>query len=95
MKETIRRLSEELGLKESTITRTYKAYWQFIRQTIVALPLKEEWTEEEFNKLQTNFNLPNLGKLACPYKRWKGVRDRGKRLNKKENAKYKEDSANG
>lgn len=86
MEETIKRLSEELNLSESTITKAYKAYWQFIRETIIVLPLKEELTEEEFSRLQTNFNIPNLGKLACTYKRWQGVRSRGKRLNKIRNA---------
>lgn len=81
MKETINRLSRELGLSESTVTKTYKAYWQFIRETITDLPLKEEMTEEEFSRLQTNFNIPNLGKLACHYQRWQGVKKRCKRLN--------------
>lgn len=86
MKGTISRLSEELGLSESTITKTYRAYWLFIRKTISDLPLKEELTEEEFSRLQTNFNIPNLGKLTCTYRRWQGVKNRGKRLNKNKNA---------
>ena len=80
MQETISRLSRELGLSEETIVKTYKAYWQFVRQTITSLPLKENLTEEEFNKLQTNFNIPNLGKLACTYSRWLGVKSRNRKL---------------
>lgn len=80
MQRTISKLSRELGLSEITIVKTYEAYWQFIRQTIQSLPLKEELTEEEFSKLRPNFNIPNLGKLVCTYRRWKGVKARYKHL---------------
>ena len=89
MQETISRLSRELGLSEETITKTYRAYWQFIRQTISDLPLKENLTEGEFSRLQTNFNIPNLGKLACTYNRWLGVRSRSEKLKEiRNNAKH-------
>ena len=96
MQETISKLSRELGLSEETITRTYKAYWQFIRQTISNLPLKESLSEEEFNKLQTNFNIPNLGKLACTYKGWLGTKSRNNKLKEiRNNAKHQGNKANG
>jgi len=94
MRETIRRLSRELGLSEATITKTYKAYWLFIKETIGALPLKEELTEEEYSKLKTNFNIPNLGKLACPYQRWQAVKNKSNKLREIRHAKHKGNSTN-
>ncbi len=74
MQEKINDIARELSLPPQVVSRTYKAYWLFIRKTIEALPLKDNLTEEQFNKLRTNFNLPCLGKLSCNYKRWQGVK---------------------
>ena len=74
MQEIIKRVAAKLGLSEQVVEKTYKAYWLFIRKTIGDLPLKDNLTEEEFNKLRTNFNLPSLGKLTCTYDRWERVK---------------------
>ena len=92
MKETIKRLSRELNLPEKTIEGAYKAYWEFIRETIQELPLKEDINEENFNKLRTNFNLPILGKLYCNYDRYRKVKKKHEYLIRLGDAnKYKED----
>lgn len=74
--QIINTVSEELELPVSIVRNTYKAYWQFIRDTIQELPLKEDITEEEFSKLKTNFNIPSLGKLSCTRDRYLGVKKR-------------------
>lgn len=74
IQEEINRISKELALPEKCVENAYKAYWTFIKETIGQLPLKEDLTEEEFSKLKTNFNIPNLGKFSCTYKRWLGVK---------------------
>lgn len=73
-KDTLKRLSKELDIPEDTILKVYKSYWKFIKDTIKDLPLKEDITEEEYNKYKTSFNIPYLGKLACPYKRFTGMK---------------------
>lgn len=82
MEKTLRILSEELGLPQEVIIKSYKAYWMFIKHTIETLPLKEDLDEETFNKLRPNFNIPNLGKLACTYKRYTGVKKRNRLIKK-------------
>lgn len=74
--------------------KSYRAYWSFIRHTIEKLPLKEEMDEKTFKKLRPNFNIPNLGKLVCPYDRYIGLRKRRQSI-KKRHAEYKEDKADG
>ena len=59
-----------------------KEFWTFIRNNIKALPLKEDLSKEEFDKLRTNFNVPSLGKLSCTYDRFIGIKKRLKYLNK-------------
>ena len=52
-----------MGIPIEVVRAAYLSQWQFIRNTIEALPLKEELSEEEFNQLRTSFNLPSLGKI--------------------------------
>ena len=44
----ISKVSEELGLSRELVENTYKAYWNFIRDTIEKLPLKTELTQLEY-----------------------------------------------
>lgn len=76
MKDTISKISEDLGLPKEVVKEAYKSFWSYIREQIKSLPLKEELTEEEFNNLQTNFNIPSIGKLSCTYDRYKSIKDR-------------------
>ena len=73
--EIIKRVSEELGLPEDLVRRTYDSYWKFIRESIQSLPLKEDPSEEDFNKLRVNFNIPSLGKLTVAYQRYTGIKN--------------------
>lgn len=85
MEAVISKLTEELKIPPEVITRTYKAYWLFIRETIQSLPLKENLKEEEFSRLKTNFNVPNLGKLSCTYKRYQGVKKKQEIVRRRSN----------
>lgn len=81
-KDIINKVSEELDLPKELVENTYKAYWNFIKDTIEELPLKTELTQEEYNKLKTNINIPSLGKLHCTYNRYIGIRNRFNIINK-------------
>lgn len=80
--EAIKQVSIELGLPPQVVKEAYESYWTFIRNNIKALPLKEDLSKEEFDKLRTNFNIPSLGKLSCTYDRFIGIKKRLKYLNK-------------
>lgn len=80
MKNTIDKLARELNLSPSVVEKVFEAYMLFIRTKIEELPLKKDLTEEDFNKLRTNFNLPNLGKLSCTYKAYIGQKKRLKKV---------------
>lgn len=69
MKEALQRIARELGLPLEGLISYYKAYWKYIRTTIEDFNLKSDLTQEEYDKLRVNFNIPFLGKLACPYSR--------------------------
>lgn len=92
--EAIKQVSIELGLPPQVVKEAYESYWTFIRNNIKALPLKEDLSKEEFDKLRTNFNVPSLGKLSCTYDRFIGIKKRLKYLNKlKDDCNNKEGEA--
>lgn len=70
--EILKKVSEELGLPLEVVKGAYESYWSFIRQTIIALPLKEDLSEEDFNRLKTNFNIPSIGKMSVTWERYLG-----------------------
>lgn len=72
--EIMKGVSEKLNIPLEVVDGAYKSFWEFIKQTIQSLPLKEDISEEEFNKLRTNFNVPSLGKLYCTYDRMEAVK---------------------
>lgn len=74
--DIISAVSKETNLPSDIVDKTYKAYWEFIKNYIQSLPLKEDISEEEFLKLKTNFNIPSLGKLTCTYDRMIGMKKR-------------------
>lgn len=69
-------IAQDLGLTEKQVSEAYKSFWQFIKEVIEDLPLKDDLTEEEFNELKKNFNIPSLGKLNCTYDRYSRMKRR-------------------
>lgn len=74
--EIINNVADNLELPVEVVKKTYESYWLFIRKHIMELPLKEDLTEDEFNKLKVNFNIPSIGKLAVTWDRYKVIKDR-------------------
>lgn len=74
MEDKYRKVSEETGIPIEVVKEAYLSFWGHIKDRIEKLPLQEELSEEEFSSLQTNFNIPSLGKLTCDYKRYVGVK---------------------
>lgn len=66
----VKEVSKNLNLDYNKVDKIYRAYCKLIVEKLSSLPLKEDITEEEFNKLQTNINLPSLGKL---YTNWQTI----------------------
>lgn len=91
MQEKYSKIAKELNLDVEVVKKAYTSFWEFIRNKIQELPLKEDLTEEQFKKLRTNFNIPSIGKLSCTYDRYLGVKERFKYIKKlKENVEDQE-----
>lgn len=80
--DIVHELSKEMSLKEEVIDTIYKSFYNFIRESITNLPLKGELSEEEFNDLKTNFNIPAIGKLHCTYERYLKMKKQKEYLDK-------------
>ena len=68
--EIISEVSKDVGLSYTLVDKTYKAYWRTVREYISSLPLKEDLTDEEFQKLRPNVNIPSIGKLYVTLDRY-------------------------
>lgn len=88
-KEIISKVAEETGLPVMLVDRTYKAYWKSIRDYVSSLPLKEDLSEEDFDKLRPNINIPSIGKLYVTLDRYKAMKKTYKKnIKDKEDATY-------
>lgn len=76
--DAIDHVANKLELPKEVVKEAYESYWKYIRCTISELPLKDDLSEEEFNKLRVNFNIPSLGKLAVTWDRYKAIKSRYK-----------------
>ena len=79
--EAIKQVSIELGLPPQVVKEAYESYWTFIRNNIKALPLKEDLSKEEFDKLRTNFNVPSIGKMSVTWERYLAKKKQWELLN--------------
>lgn len=72
--EIISEVAEKLSIPKETVNKVYRTYWKVIREHITSLPLKEDLSDEEFNKLQPNVNIPSIGKLYITLDRYKRMK---------------------
>lgn len=61
------KVSNDLGISKKLVKQVYKYYWKFIKESIKSSSLKNDITEEEFNTIRTNINVPSLGKFYTSY----------------------------
>jgi hypothetical protein len=80
-KEIAYKAAIKINLPPEYVWEVYKSYWQFIRHYISSLNIKDLHSEEDFNKLRTNINVPSLGKFHLDWERIQNKR--------KENERYK------
>ena len=78
--EIVIQASKELNLPAEIVDQIYKSFWKYIKVTIQIPNLKEDISQEEFEKLRLNFNIPSLGKLNCTYSRIQGIKERYKHI---------------
>lgn len=80
----IQQASRNLCLNKKIVEQVYKSYWSFIRNSIEEISLNNI-SEEEFNSIIHNFNLPYIGKLYVEYEKIEKY---------KRNLKYKQNARN-
>lgn len=85
----LNQVAQELNIPFEVVKLVYQSQWKFIRESIKSLPLKQDLSEQEFNKLRTNFNIPSIGKLACTYKRYLGIKKQFKIFKQLQNVQNK------
>lgn len=72
--EIIAKVADSTGLSKKLVDRTYKSYWRVVREYVTSMPLVEDLTDEEFNSLRPNVNVPSLGKLYVALDKYKRLK---------------------
>lgn len=80
-------VAEKLGLSKTMVNKIYQAYWQGVRDHIKDLPLKEDLTDEQFNNLRPNVNVPSIGKFYITSDRYHRIKKQTEYLNSLKNNK--------
>lgn len=68
-------LEKDLGIPKDVIYKIYSSSWDFIKQTIKSIPIKEENFEQYMKNNKVHFSIPYLGKLSCNYNKVKHVKN--------------------
>ena len=79
--DIIEKVSTKHNVPKEVVFVAYRSYWEFIKQTIQGLSFKDI-TEEEFNNMRTNFNIPSIGKLYVTWDKLINVQKRREYLQK-------------
>ena len=82
VQEQIDIVAQEMDLPKEVVTVAYRSFWEFMRDTLREYPKYYNITEEEFNNLKVNFNLPSIGKL---YTTWDKIEIKKKKYNETKN----------
>ena len=67
IKILIHRLGLQYNLKDDEIRKIVNSPYKFTRETISKLDINPDTTEEEFNKLKTNFIYVSTGKIYTSF----------------------------
>ena len=67
IKILIHRLGLQYNLKDDEIRKIVNSPYKFTRETISKLDINPDITEEEFNKLKTNFIYVSIGKIYTSF----------------------------
>ena len=79
--QIVSEVAESTGLSQKMVDRIYKSYWRAVRDHITSLPLKTDLTDEEFQKLKVNVNVPSLGKFYVSLNKYRFLKEKYKELN--------------
>lgn len=73
-KEIYQKVAQELDIPVSMVKKIYTQYWRTIAEYMESLNINKDMSEEEFQKLQPNINIPSLGKFYCDINRFKALK---------------------
>lgn len=82
-RKIVKSICEKYNVTEKEALEAIKAPMRFIRDKTKEINLGDNVTEEEFNELTYNFNIPFIGKLYTSYNNYKRIIDVNQRNKKK------------
>jgi hypothetical protein len=74
--DAVQQVAEKLGIPYDVAQKAYGSAWEFIKLKMQEIPLRDNLTEEEFDKYRPNFNIPELGKFVVTWDKYQRVKRR-------------------
>lgn len=68
-------IAKKYGVSLAEVKSVILSQYEFIRETTKNISIPDDTTEEEFNKIKKNFNIPSLAKLHASYYIWRRIVD--------------------
>lgn len=68
LNSALKKASKKLNVNQKTVELVYRSYWKFVKEHVSSMILKD-MSQEEFDAVVTNFNIPYIGKLYVVYDR--------------------------
>lgn len=66
-------IAAKRGLSLNEVKAMIISQYEFIREKTKEIDIPDDTTEEEFDKIKTNFNIPCLAKLHASYYIWRRI----------------------
>ena len=85
------RAAEKLGISVDVVEEVYQSYWKCIKEHIEAIPLKDDISQEEFEKYPHAFRITGLGAIFCTYEKYRKKKDLVNKRRAKRNEEHKSD----
>lgn len=67
-----KKIAQQYNVSEQVVKDIYKCLFTFIHEKVRVLPLRNV-TDQTFEELKVNFNIPEIGKLGTDLKRIRAI----------------------
>ena len=85
IKNIYKEVAKELNLSTEIVEKVYKQYWRLQIKHLEDIDLQNDYTDEQLDNLQLNFNIPEFGKIFLDRRYYKNFKKYGKNIKRKSN----------
>lgn len=73
-------MSEKYGISVHEVKKIIESPYEFIKEKTSNLNIPENLNKKDFEKIKTNFNIPNIGKLYASHYVYNEISKKNKKI---------------